>query len=89
MRRPEKISAPRGKLGVLTPGMGAVATTFFAGVELIRRGEAAPIGSVTQLGTIRLGKRTEARAPQIKKLLPLAKLENLVFGGWDIFPDNA
>jgi myo-inositol-1-phosphate synthase len=89
MRRPEKISAPRGKLGVLTPGMGAVATTFFAGVELIRRGQAAPIGSVTQLGTIRLGKRTEARAPQIKKFLPLAKLENLVFGGWDIFPVNA
>ncbi len=89
MRRPEKISAPRGKLGVLTPGMGAVATTFFAGVELIRRGAAAPIGSVTQLGTIRLGKRTEARAPQIKKFLPLAKLDDLVFGGWDIFPDNA
>jgi myo-inositol-1-phosphate synthase len=89
MRRPEKISAPRGKLGVLTPGMGAVATTFFAGVELIRRGQAAPIGSVTQLGTIRLGKRTDARSPQIKKFVPLAKLENLVFGGWDIFPANA
>ncbi|HXE74679.1 MAG TPA: inositol-3-phosphate synthase [Candidatus Xenobia bacterium] len=89
MRRPEKIAPPRGKLGILTPGMGAVATTFYAGVELIRRGEAAPIGSVTQMGTIRLGKRTDQRAPQIKKFVPLAKLDDLVFGGWDIFPDNA
>ncbi len=89
MRRPEKVAPPRGKLGILTPGMGAVATTFYAGVELIRRGQAAPIGSVTQMGTIRLGKRTDNRAPQIKKFVPLAKLDDLVFGGWDIFPDNA
>ncbi len=89
MRRPEKVVPPRGKLGILTPGMGAVATTFYAGVELIRRGEAAPIGSVTQMGTIRLGKRTDNRAPQIKKFVPLAGLDDLVFGGWDLFPDNA
>ncbi len=89
MRRPEKVVPPRGKLGILTPGMGAVATTFYAGVELIRRGEAAPVGSVTQLGTIRLGKRTDNRAPQIKKFVPLAGLDDLVFGGWDLFPDNA
>src|SRR5512145_2221877 len=89
MRRPEKIAPPRGKLGILTPGMGAVATTFYAGVELIRRGQAAPVGSVTQMGTIRLGKRTDQRAPQIKKFLPLAGLDDLVFGGWDLFPDNA
>jgi myo-inositol-1-phosphate synthase len=78
-----------GKLGVLTPGMGAVATTFYAGVESVRRGLALPIGSLTQLGTIRLGKRTERRAPPIRKFVPLAKLENLVFGGWDPIPDDA
>ncbi len=89
MRRPKKIAPARGKLGVLTPGMGAVATTFYAGVELIRRGHAAPIGSLTQMGTIRLGKRTEARSPLVKKFVPLAELDSLVFGGWDIFPDNA
>ncbi len=89
MRRPEKVAPPRGKLGILTPGMGAVATTFYAGVELIRRGQAAPIGSVTQMGTIRLGKRTDNRAPKIKKFVPLAGLDDLVFGGWDLFPDNA
>ncbi len=89
MRRPKKIAPARGKLGVLIPGMGAVATTFYAGVELIRRGHAAPIGSLTQMGTIRLGKRTEARSPLVKKFVPLADLDNLVFGGWDIFPDNA
>ena len=89
MRRPSKIAPAKGKLGVLTPGMGAVTTTFIAGVELIRRGKAAPIGSLTQMGTIRLGKRTENRIPQIKKFIPLAKLDDIVFGGWDIFPDDA
>ncbi len=88
IRRPTKVVPPKGKLGVLTPGMGAVTTTFIAGVELIRKGQAAPIGSLTQMGTIRLGKRTEGRAPEIKKFVPLAKLDDLVFGGWDIFPDN-
>jgi myo-inositol-1-phosphate synthase len=89
IRRPTKVAPPKGKLGVLTPGMGAVTTTFIAGVELIRKGHAAPIGSLTQMGTIRLGKRTEGRAPEIKKFVPLARLDDLVFGGWDIFPDNA
>ena len=89
MRRPSKIAPARGRLGVLTPGMGAVTTTFIAGVELIRRGKAAPIGSLTQMGTIRLGKRTENRIPQIKKFISLAKLDDIVFGGWDIFPDDA
>ncbi|HEY0672006.1 MAG TPA: inositol-3-phosphate synthase, partial [Longimicrobiales bacterium] len=78
-----------GKLGVLLPGMGAVATTFIAGVEAVRRGLALPIGSLTQLGHIRLGKRTDNRNPLISELVPLAKLEDLVFGGWDPIPDNA
>jgi myo-inositol-1-phosphate synthase len=78
-----------GKLGVLLPGMGAVATTFIAGVEAIRRGLSRPIGSLTQMGTIRLGKRTEGRSPLIKDFVPLARLEDVVFGGWDLFPDDA
>ena len=78
-----------GKLGVLLPGMGAVATTFMAGVEAVRRGIAQPIGSVSQLAHIRLGKRTENRNPLISEIVPLAKLEDLVFGGWDPIPDNA
>jgi myo-inositol-1-phosphate synthase len=77
-----------GKMGVLMPGMGAVATTFVAGVEAVRRGLAQPIGSVTQMGTIRLGKRTEGRSPKIKDFVPLAGLDDLVFTGWDIFPDD-
>jgi len=89
MRRPASIAPPKGKLGVLTPGMGAVSTTFMAGVELVRRGQSVPVGSLTQLGTIRLGKRTEGRVPKIKDFIPLAKLEDLVFGGWDVFPDDA
>ncbi len=89
MRRPTKIEPPKGKLGVLLPGMGAVATTFVAGTELVRRGLAQPIGSLTQMGTVRLGKRTEGRSPAIQDFVPLEKLENLVFGGWDIFPDDA
>ena len=78
-----------GKLGVLIPGMGAVTTTFIAGVEAVKQGLGAPIGSLTQLGTIRLGKRTEGRTPKIKDFVPLAPLECLSFGGWDIYEDNA
>jgi len=89
MRRPVSIAPPKGKLGVLTPGMGAVSTTVIAGVELVRRGESVPVGSLTQMGTIRLGKRTEGRVPKIKEFVPLADLEDIVFGGWDIFPDDA
>src|SRR5437016_939343 len=89
MRRPTSIAPPKGELGVLTPGMGAVSTTFMAGVELVRKGAAAPIGSMTQLGTIRLGKRTQHRSPLIREFVPLETLDNLVFGGWDIFPDTA
>lgn len=89
MRRPVSVAPPKGKLGVLTPGMGAVSTTFMAGVELVRRGQSVPVGSLTQLGTIRLGKRTEARTPKIKDFVPLAKLDDLVFGGWDVFKDDA
>jgi len=82
------IQQPKGKLGVLLPGMGAVATTFIAGVESVRKGYAEPIGSLTQMGTIRLGKRTEHRSPMIKDFVPLARLEDLEFAGWDIFNDN-
>ncbi|OGB63066.1 MAG: inositol-3-phosphate synthase [Caldithrix sp. RBG_13_44_9] len=84
-----KIAPAKGKLGVLTPGLGAVSTTFIAGVMAIRKGLAKPIGSMTQMGTIRLGKRTEHRVPKIKDFIPLSKLDDLVFGGWDIFKDNA
>jgi myo-inositol-1-phosphate synthase len=73
----------------MTPGLGAVATTFMAGVESVRRGYSLPIGSLTQMATIRLGKRTENRAPLIKDLVPLAGLDDLVFGAWDPFPDDA
>jgi myo-inositol-1-phosphate synthase len=72
----------------MIPGMGAVATTFVAGVEAIRKGLAKPIGSLTQLGTVRLGKRTEGRSPKIKEFMPLARLDDLVFTGWDIFEDD-
>src|SRR5258706_12680237 len=78
-----------GKLGILLPGMGAVATTFIAGVHAIRKGIGKPIGSLTQLGHIRLGKRTDNNSPSIKDYVSLARLEDIVFGGWDIFPDNA
>ena len=84
-----KISPARGKLGVMIPGMGAVATTFMAGVEAVRKGIAEPIGSLTQMGTIRLGKRTEGRSPKIRKFVPLANLNDLVFTGWDIFEEDA
>jgi myo-inositol-1-phosphate synthase len=83
-----RVQEPSGRLGVLLPGLGAVATTFVAGVLNIRRGLAKPIGSLTQMGTIRLGKRTEGRSPLIRDFVPLAGLDDLVFGGWDIFEDN-
>lgn len=83
------IAPPQGKLGVLLVGLGAVSTTFIAGVEAIKKGIAEPIGSLTQMGTVRLGKRTENRVPKIKDFVPLAKLEDLVFGAWDIFQDSA
>jgi len=79
------IQPAKGKLGVMIPGMGAVATTFVAGVEAIRKGLAKPIGSLTQMGTVRLGKRTDGRSPKIKEFVPLATLDDLVFTGWDIF----
>ncbi len=89
MRRKEEIHKSEGKLGVLIPGIGgAVSTTFLAGVEAVRRGWALPIGSLTQMGTIRLGKRFEYRIPRIRNFVPLALLNDLVFGGWDPFPDN-
>jgi myo-inositol-1-phosphate synthase len=89
MEKPNSIAPPRGKLGVLLPGMGAVATTFMAGVELVRQKKAVPVGSLTQMGTIRLGKRTEGRSPKIKDFIKLAKLHDMVFGGWDIFPESS
>src|ERR1700722_5145342 len=89
MRRPGSIAPAKGKLGVLMPGMGAVSTTFMAGVELVRRGESLPVGSLTQMATIRLGKKTDARTPLIKEFVPLAEFKDLVFGGWDIFEDDA
>jgi len=90
MRHPAiHIASPRGKLGVLLVGLGAVSTTFIAGVHAIRKDLAKPIGSLTQLGTLRLGKRTDHRAPAIREFVPLAQLDDLVFGAWDIFEDNA
>src|SRR5436309_874838 len=83
-----KIEAPSGKLGVLIPGLGAVSTTFIAGVEAVKKKIAQPVGSLTQLGTIRLGKRTEKRVPKIQDFVSLASLDDLVFGGWDIYEDN-
>ncbi|MCU1309008.1 MAG: Inositol-3-phosphate synthase [Candidatus Angelobacter sp.] len=82
------IAEAKGKLGIMIPGMGAVATTFVAGVEAVRKGIAKPIGSLTQMGTIRLGKRTEGRSPKINEFVPLAQLNDLVFTGWDIFEDD-
>lgn len=88
MKREIEIAPAEGKLGVLTPGMGAVATTFVAGVYTVRQGFGRPIGSLTQMGTIRLGKRTEKRIPLIKDFVPLSDINDLVFGGWDIFEDD-
>src|SRR5215207_6938387 len=84
-----QIQEPKGKLGVLLVGLGAVSTTVIAGIEAVKRGLGKPIGSLTKMGTIRLGKRTDNRVPKINGFVPLAQLEDLVFGAWDIFPDNA
>src|SRR2546421_8409862 len=84
-----EIAPAKGKLGVLLVGLGAVSTTFIAGVEAIKQGLADPSGSLTEMGTIRLGRRTENRVPAIKDFVPLAGLNDLVFGAWDIFPDSA
>jgi len=83
------IEEPKGKLGVLLVGLGAVSTTFVAGVEAIKQGIAEPIGSLTQMGTIRLGKRTDNRVPLVRDFVPLASIGDLVFGAWDIFEENA
>jgi myo-inositol-1-phosphate synthase len=88
VKQPSEIKPAQGKLGVLLPGFGAVATTFVAGVEAARRGLAKPIGSLTQMQTIRLGKRADGKAPLIKDFVPLADLEDLVFGTWDPIPDD-
>ncbi|HSW31922.1 MAG TPA: inositol-3-phosphate synthase [Longimicrobiales bacterium] len=88
MKQPTEIRPATGKLGVLLPGFGAVATTFVAGVEAARRGIAKPVGSLTQMATIRLGKRTDGRSPLIKDFVPLAGLDDLVFGAWDPIPDD-
>jgi myo-inositol-1-phosphate synthase len=88
-KKKAEIAPAEGRLGVLLVGLGAVSTTFIAGVEAIKRGLAEPIGSVTQMGTVRLGKRTENRSPLIKEFVPLADLKDIVFGAWDIFPDSA
>src|SRR5580698_10211632 len=77
-----------GTLGVLIPGLGAVATTFIAGVEAVKKGLAQPFGSLTQMSNIRLGKRTENRYPKIKEFVPLAELDQIVFGGWDVYNEN-
>jgi myo-inositol-1-phosphate synthase len=90
MRHPAiHIQSARGRVGVLLVGLGAVSTTFIAGVLAVRRGLAQPVGSLTQLGTLRLGGRSERRAPLIRDFVPLANLEDLEFGAWDVFPDNA
>src|SRR3954462_13243564 len=86
---PIDIKPPTGKLGVLLPGMGPVSTTFMAGVEAIRRGISKPIGSLTPTRTVRPGKRTANPSPLSQEFVPLAKIDDLVFGGWDLFPDDA
>src|SRR5256714_3007340 len=89
VKKGAEIEPVKGKLGVMLVGLGAVSTTFIAGVEAIKEGLAEPVGSLTQMGAIRLGKRTDNRVPTIKEFLPLADLDDLVFGAWDIFPDSA
>jgi myo-inositol-1-phosphate synthase len=89
VKKGAEIAPAKGKLGVLLVGLGAVSTTFIAGVEAIKQGLAEPIGSLTQMGTIRLGRRTDNRVPKVKQFVPLANLNDLVFGAWDIFPDSA
>ncbi len=89
MNKPKSIRPAEGKLGILLPGLGAVSTTTIAGVLLARREMGLLIGSLTQMGTLRLGLRTDARSPKLKEFLPLSSLEQIEFGSWDIFPDNA
>ena len=89
MKNPPKIDVASGKLGILLVGLGAVSTTTIAGVLAVRRGLAPPIGSLTQMGTVRLGKRTEGRSPLIKDFVPLSSLDDVVFGAWDIFDENS
>ena len=89
MSEPRTIAPADGKLGVLTVGLGAVATTLIAGVELAKRGMGDPVGSMTQMGTIRLGKRTDGRTVLVKDFVPLARLEDIEWGAWDVFPDDA
>jgi myo-inositol-1-phosphate synthase len=89
VKNPIKIADAKGKLGVLLVGMGAVSTTTIAGTLAVRRGLAKPIGALTQMGTVRLGRRTEGRSPLIKDFVPLVPLDDVVFGGWDIFEDNS
>jgi myo-inositol-1-phosphate synthase len=89
MKRPDRLEPAGGRLGILLPGLGAVATTTIAGVLLARKGKALPVGSLTQMATIRLGKRTEKRSPKITDFVPLARLDQLEFGAWDIFADDA
>jgi myo-inositol-1-phosphate synthase len=86
--KPVDLQPAKGKLGVLLVGLGAVSTTVIAGVLAVRKNLAKPIGSLTQMGTLRLGKRTEGRSPRIGDVLPLAALDDVVFGGWDLFEDN-
>jgi len=88
VKAPVEIAPAQGKLGILLVGLGAVSTTLMAGVFAVRKGLAKPIGSLTQMGTIRLGKRTENRTPLIKDFVSIASLDDIVFGGWDIFDDN-
>ena len=83
------IAPAEGKLGILMVGLGAVSTTLVAGVEAVKRGISQPVGSLSQMGTIRLGKRTDNNSPFIKDFVPLASLDDIVFGAWDIFTDNA
>src|SRR6478672_11113802 len=89
MPTPIEIAPARGKLGILLVGLGAVSTTTIAGVLAVRKGIAKPIGSLTQMGTIRLGKRTDGRSPKISEVVPLTPLDDIVFGGWDLFDDNS
>src|SRR5437879_6039873 len=88
MPTPVDIAPARGKLGVMLVGLGAVSTTTIAGVIAVRKGLSKPIGSLTQMGTVRLGKRTEGRSPKINEVVPLSSLDDLVFGAWDIFEDD-
>src|SRR3989449_11646504 len=89
VKKGAEIAPAKGKLGGLLVGLGAVSTTFIAGVEAIKEELAQPIGSLTQMGAIRLGKRTDNRVPTIKNFVPLADLDDLIFGAWDIFRDSA